>query len=206
MSDGSIRNRLSMLSRSELIGLAVIIVVTLCGAALWYSRSLPKPVEVRRATAKPFVSTAPSSPSPSPLIVDVAGAVRKPGVYEFTEGDRIVDAIDAAGGSTAKASLESLNLAAPLTDGLQVLVPKQAPAQVPGAPPVAASGGPAPLVDVNTASATELEELPGIGEVIAQRIVDYRTQNGPFTSVDDLLDVSGIGDAILAEIHDLVTV
>jgi len=206
MSDDSIRNRLSMLSRSELIGLVVIIVVTLGGAALWYSRSLPKPVEVRRATAKPFVSTAPSSPSPSPLIVDVAGAVRKPDVYEFTEGDRIVDAIDAAGGATAKASLESLNLAAPLTDGLQVLVPKQAPGQVSGAPPVAGSGGPAALVNVNTASATELEELPGIGEVIAQRIVDYRTQNGPFTSVDDLLDVSGIGDAILAEIHDLVTV
>jgi competence protein ComEA len=207
MSDGSIRERLAMLSRGELIGLIAIVVVTLGGAALWYSRSLPRPVDVRRAAPAAGQSVAPTaSPSPTaPLIVDVAGAVRKPGVYQLTEGQRVIDAIQAAGGPTPKASLEALNLAAPLTDGVQILVPTQAP---PGATVggTAASGGPTQLINVNTASATDLEALPGIGEVIAQRIVDYRTQNGPFTSVDDLEDVSGIGEAILGDIHDLVTV
>jgi competence protein ComEA len=206
MPDGSIRDRLSMLSRNELVGLIAILVVTLGGAALWYVRSLPRPVEVRRTQAAAVApATVSASPEPPPLIVDVAGAVRRPGVYEFADGDRIIDAIDAAGGATPKASLDALNLAAPLTDGLQVLVPVRAPAgqAVPG---TAGSAGPAALVNINTASATELEELPGIGEVIAQRIVDYRTDNGPFATVDDLLDVSGIGDAILGDIHDLVTV
>jgi competence protein ComEA len=211
MSDGSIRDRLAMLSRGELLALSAVVIALLGGAALWYTRSLPKPVELRATTARaaPAESTAGgASASPSPevmLIVDVAGAVRRPGVYEFHEGDRVIDAIRAAGGETPKASLDALNLAAPLADGVQILVPLEAAAgAAPSAPAV--SGAPATLVNVNTASATELEALPGIGEVIAQRIVDYRTANGPFASVDDLLDVSGIGDAILGDIHDLVTV
>jgi competence protein ComEA len=212
MSDGSIRDRLAMLSRGELVTLSAVLVTLLGGVALWYTRSLPKPVELRATTARsaPAASTpagAPALPSPEAvLIVDVAGAVRHPGVYEFRDGDRVIDAIRAAGGETPKASLDALNLAAPLADGVQILVPLEAPAGAAAPAPPAASGAPATLVNVNTASATELEVLPGIGEVIAQRIVDYRTQNGPFASVDDLLDVSGIGDAILGDIHDLVTV
>ena len=137
--------------------------------------------------------------------MDVAGWVRRPGVYEFTEGARVIDAIDAAGGARSGAVLEALNLAAPLTDGTQILVPREgqegvAPAPVTGG---AVAGG---LVNVNSAIATELEELPGIGEVIAQRIIDYRTENGPFATVDELIDVSGIGDAILESIRELVTV
>jgi competence protein ComEA len=213
MSEGSIRERLAMLSRAELVGLAAILVVTLGGAALWYSRSLPKPIQVRRAAAGGPAGTSAAafgaSPSPSvtpaPIIVDVAGAVRKPGVYEFEQGDRVIDAIQAAGGATPKASLDALNLAAPLTDGAQILVPRDVPVGAAGAG-VSSSGGPAQLVNVNTAGADELEALPGIGEVIAQRIVDYRTENGPFASVDDLEDVSGIGEAILGDIRDLVTV
>ncbi len=212
MSDGSIRERLAMLSRTELVGLVAVLVVTLGGAAVWYTRSLPKPVQVRSAMqGGPVAAPAGPGASPSPtstavpIIVDVAGAVRKPGVYEFAEGDRVIDAIQAAGGATPKASLDALNLAAPLTDGVQILVPKAAPAAPVGSS-VSTSGGPTQLVNVNTASATELEELPGIGEVIAQRIVDYRTENGPFASVDDLEDVSGIGEAILGDIRDLVTV
>jgi len=210
VSDGSIRDRLAMLSRGELVALVAVLIVTLGGAALWYTRSLPRPVEIR-TTVVPQVGSAASStgasatPSAAPLIVDVAGAVRKPGVYQFQEGDRVVDAIEAAGGPTAKASLDALNLAAPLTDGVQILVPVTAPAGAPP-PPGAVGSEPATLININTASATELEALPGIGEVIAQRIVDYRTENGPFASVDGLLDVSGIGDAILGDIHDLVTV
>jgi competence protein ComEA len=207
MSEGSIRERLAALSRGELIGLVALLAVTLGGTGLWYVRSLPRPVEVAAAPSGGTAS-APASASPSPelvVLVDVAGWVRRPGVYEFTEGARVIDAIDAAGGARSGAVLEALNLAAPLTDGTQILVPREgqegvAPAPVTGG---AVAGG---LVNVNSAIATELEELPGIGEVIAQRIIDYRTENGPFATVDELLDVSGIGDAILESIRELVTV
>jgi competence protein ComEA len=207
MSEGSIRERLAALSRGELVGLVAFLAVTLGGAGLWYVRSLPRPVEVAAAPSEGTAS-APASASPSPevvVLVDVAGWVRRPGVYEFTEGARVIDAIDAAGGARSGAVLEALNLAAPLTDGTQILVPREgqegvAPAPVTGG---AVAGG---LVNVNSAIATELEELPGIGEVIAQRIIDYRTENGPFATVDELVDVSGIGDAILESIRELVTV
>ena len=207
MSEGSIRERLAALSRGELVGLVALLAVTLGGAGLWYVRSLPRPVEVVAAPSGGTAS-APASASPSPevvVLVDVAGWVRRPGVYEFTEGARVIDAIDAAGGARSGAVLEALNLAAPLTDGTQILVPREgqegvAPTPVTGG---AVAGG---LVNVNSAIATELEELPGIGEVIAQRIIDYRTENGPFATVDELLDVSGIGDATLESIRELVTV
>jgi competence protein ComEA len=207
MSEGSIRERLAALSRGELVGLVALLAVTLGGAGLWYVRSLPRPVEVAAAPSGGTAS-APALASPSPevvVLVDVAGWVRRPGVYEFTEGARVIDAIDAAGGARSGAVLEALNLAAPLTDGTQILVPREgqegvAPAPVTGG---AVAGG---LVNVNSAIATELEELPGIGEVIAQRIIDYRTENGPFATVDELLEVSGIGDAILESIRELVTV
>jgi competence protein ComEA len=207
MSEGSIRERLAALSGGELVGLVALLAVTLGGAGLWYVRSLPRPVEVAAAPSGGTAS-APALASPSPevvVLVDVAGWVRRPGVYEFTEGARVIDAIDAAGGARSGALLEALNLAAPLTDGTQILVPREgqegvAPAPVTGG---AVAGG---LVNVNSAIATELEELPGIGEVIAQRIIDYRTENGPFATVDELVDVSGIGDAILESIRELVTV
>ena len=207
MSEGSIRERLAALSRGELIGLVALLAVTLGAAGLRYVRSLPRPVEVSTAPSGGTAS-APASASPSPeviVLVDVAGWVRHPGVYEFSEGARVIDAIDAAGGPRPGALLQALNLAAPLADGTQILVPREgeegvAPAPVTGG---AVAGA---LINVNTATATDLEELPGVGEVIAQAILDYRTENGPFTSVDQLLDVSGIGDATLENIRDLVTV
>jgi competence protein ComEA len=140
------------------------------------------------------------------ILVDVAGWVRRPGVYEFADGARVIDALDAAGGARPGAVLSSLNLAAPLVDGTQVLVPKESQS-----PPTTETGtgtvsGATGLVNVNSATNVELETLPGIGEVIAQAIVDHRTENGPFTSVDQLVDVSGIGDATLENIRELVTV
>lgn len=212
MSGGSLRERLGTLSRAELAGLVVLLALLLGGAGLWYVRSLPRPVQVRTEPvplAVPAPGPGSASPSPPVLLVDVAGWVRRPGVYEFREGARIVDAIEAAGGARPGAALEMLNLAAPLADGTQVLVVKAgaAPAPAPGAPAApGAAGAPGGLVNVNTASTTELEALPGIGEVIAQRIVDHRTANGPFASVEELLEVSGIGEAILGSIRELVTV
>jgi competence protein ComEA len=201
----SFRERLDTLSRAEIAGLMVVLVAVLGGAGLWYARSLPKPVTI--AESGPGAAQAVVSPTSSPamLIVDVAGAVRTPGVYEFAEGERVVDAIERAGGPRPKADLSLLNLAAPLVDGTQILVPKIGPA-VTGVPGETAPGSATGLININTASATELETLSGIGEVLAATIVEYRTQNGPFASVDDLLDVSGIGPATLEEIRDQVTV
>jgi competence protein ComEA len=208
MSEGSIRERLAALSRGELVGLVALLAVTLGGVGLWYVRSLPRPIEVAEIPGRDGAPVLAASAGPSPevvILVDVAGWVRRPGVYEFEEGARVIDAIDAAGGARSGALLESLNLAAPLSDCIPVLVPRRGEIV---APP--ASGGAVPgvagLINVNAAMATELEELPGVGEVIAQAIVDYRTENGPFTSVDQLVDVSGIGDATLESIRELVTV
>lgn len=199
---GELRDRLSSLSRGEIIGLLAVVALTLFGGVFWYLRSLPQPVEIRAVGRAPAARVS-SSPSPS-LIVDVAGFVRKPGVYDFVAGDRIIDAIEAAGGPRKGAELTALNLASPLVDGQQVLVPDpSAAASAVGVVPGGAAGG---LININTADATTLESLSGIGEVLAQRIIDYRDQNGPFTSVDDLLDVSGIGDATLEDIRSEVTV
>jgi competence protein ComEA len=201
---GELRDRLSSLSRGEIIGLLAVVALTLGGGVLWYLRSLPQPVEVRAADR---AQAARTSPSPSvPVLVDVAGFVRKPGVYEFVEGDRVIDAIEAAGGPRKGAELTGLNLASPLTDGQQVLVPEPVPASGTSVPGTTTAADGSVLVNINSADATALEGLSGIGEVLAQRIVDYREQNGPFATVDDLLDVSGIGDATLEEIRSEVTV
>ncbi|MEX1264849.1 MAG: ComEA family DNA-binding protein [Actinomycetota bacterium] len=215
----SIKERLETLSRGELVGLIVVVVVTMAGAGLWYVRSLPKPVAIAAGvgvppagmSAAPFVpggETAPVAVSPAgtPIIVDVTGWVHQPGVYEFVEGDRVIDAVERAGGARNGADLTVLNLAAPLTDGTQVIVPKEGaggPAAIaPGTTGISGTG----LININTASGTEFETLSGIGEVLAGAIIDYRTENGPFASVDDLESVSGIGPATLEEIRDQVTV
>lgn len=206
MPGESIHDRLATLSRAELIALVAVVGVTVAGAGFWYVRSLPAPVQVRSGPSGALVAAPTASASPATVIlVDVAGWVRRPGVYEFAEGARVIDAIDAAGGARPGAVLSSLNLAAPLVDGTQVLVPKEsqsAPTTETGTGTSGATG----LVNVNSATNAELETLPGIGEVIAQAIVDHRTENGPFTSVEQLVDVSGIGDATLEDIRELVTV
>ena len=211
----AIRERLETLSRGELVGLVVVVAVTMAGAGLWYVRSLPKPVTIAAADAAASAiapgasgSTAPvASATGAPIIVDVTGWVHEPGVYEFAEGDRVIDAVDRAGGARNGADLSVLNLAAPLADGAQVVVVKEgAAAGSGGEVPGAAAGPSGGLININTASATEFETLSGIGEVLAAAIVDYRTENGPFASVDELEDVSGIGPATLEEIRDLVTV
>jgi competence protein ComEA len=209
----SLRDRLASLSRRELVALAVVVVVTLVGGAVWYVRSLPRPVDVVRrpgavGLTQPVAAPA-ATPSPSSILVHVAGEVRRPGVYEFREGDRVIDAIDAAGGARGDAALDELNLAAPLTDGSQVLVPGRsaaAPATIGESTTSGAADATTAKINVNTADAAELEELPGIGEVLSQAIVDYRAENGPFSSVDELEDVSGIGPAILEDVRDLVGV
>jgi competence protein ComEA len=146
------------------------------------------------------------------LVVHIAGAVTRPGVYELNPAARVIDAVTVAGGPTADADLDGLNLAAPLADGQRVYVPHAGevdPAAIPSGGPAAPveSGDDAPRgpVNVNTATAAELESLPGVGPATAAAIVDERTRNGPFASIDDLERVPGIGPAKLAALRGQVT-
>ena len=185
-------------------------------AVTWWDRPTAAPVP-----ATSTASTAPASssgtadatsaapageptPPPSPVVVSVVGRVARPGLVTLPAGARVADAVEAAGGLLPGADPSSVNLAAPLADGQQVAV------GVPGAtvPPAAGTGPPAAggPVDLNSAGVAELEALPGIGPVLAQRIVDHREQQGPFTAVEDLQEVPGIGPAVVDGLADAVTV
>lgn len=140
------------------------------------------------------------------LVIDVAGAVSDPGVYTVDEGSRVMDAVDAAGGFEDDAATSGVNLARRLQDGEQVYIPTENEA----ASPAPGSSSPSPagssLVNINTADEAALCELPGIGEVTARRIVEDREANGPFSSVDDLTRVNGVGPAKLEALRDSATV
>jgi competence protein ComEA len=141
------------------------------------------------------------------VTVDVEGKVRRPGIVVLDAGARVVDALDRAGGARRGVDLTDLNLARVLIDGEQLLVGVRVPASAVGAAPSAPVGSPgAALVDLNTADQTQLEALPEVGPVTAQAILTWRDQHGGFTSVDELLEVDGIGDATLAQIAPYVTV
>jgi competence protein ComEA len=140
----------------------------------------------------------------SRVVVDVVGAVRRPGLYRLAHGSRIADALTRAGGATAKADLAQVNLAAPLADGEQVVVPRRgAGTSAPGAGSGPA-GGPAAPVQLSTATLEQLDSLPGVGPVTAQKILDYRQEHGAFQSVDELDAVSGIGPKRLEQLRELV--
>lgn len=172
-----------------------------------------------------FVSRAPAgepialmpAPTKEPIAVHVIGAVPRPGLYEFAEGARVQDAIDAAGGLLSGADVDSINLAALLEDGRQLNIPYKAGGgasgngvsddglNLPGATE-APSSSDSELININTASLAELDSLPGIGPTIAQRILDYREANGPFQKTEDIMNVSGIGPSTFDHIKDLITV
>jgi competence protein ComEA len=150
--------------------------------------ALAPPLRVART-----VRTAPR------LVVDVAGAVRRPGIYRLATGTRVDDAVAAAGGGTARADITAVNLAAPLSDGEQVLVPARGAAGAAGA-----SAG-STVVDLNSATAEQLDTLPGVGPSTAAKIVAYRQQHGAFHSLAELDAISGIGPSKLAELKGLVS-
>ncbi|NNE11537.1 MAG: ComEA family DNA-binding protein [Ilumatobacter sp.] len=210
----------------RLVASAVCVVIVLIGVA-WLVRVPPPPTEaglpvtgaapgtgpVTPASTLPTPPTAPTTtPALISVVVHVAGAVERPGVHQLTSDARVDDAIRSAGGPTAEADLDGLNLAAGVVDGQRIYVPVAGevdPATVPsGTSAVAAAEpmGPSGPIDLNVATAAELETLPGVGPATAAAIVDDRERNGPFASVDDLDRVPGIGRAKLAAVADLVTV
>jgi competence protein ComEA len=167
----------------------------------------------------PAGTTTPAAPLPPPpapgtsatgtpgtrVVVDVVGAVRRPGLYRLQPGSRIADAVARAGGATGKANLAQVNLAAPIADGEQVVVPKRG---LTAAPAAGGTGGvagtPTAPVQLSTATLEQLDSLPGIGPVTAQKILDYRLKHGAFSSVDELDAVPGIGPARMDQLRDLV--
>lgn len=145
----------------------------------------------------------------SPLLVHVIGQVGQPGVYELEAGSRVSDAIEAAGGATEAAVLSSVNLARRLADGEQLAVPDAnglPAAASTGAVPGAAASGSTAIVDLNSADAAALDTLPGVGPALAQRILDWRSANGGFASVEQLLDISGIGEKTFERLREQVSV
>jgi competence protein ComEA len=176
---------------------AVVVVLALAGRMLLrpHAAAVPPPVRVAASSA--------SASKPARLFVHVVGAVRRPGLYRVPDGARVADAVTRAGGPTPKAQLELVNLAARLADGEQVVVPRRGAT---GVLPAGGAGGTAPLgpVHLNSATLEQLDALPGVGPVTAQKILDYRQQHGGFGSVDELDAVPGIGPARLADLRALV--
>jgi competence protein ComEA len=193
---------LSTLSRGRALAGALLLI-----AALFLGgRYLAGAGSAREARPAAAASAGELRAEPRPrLVVHVVGAVKRPGLYRLADGARIADALKRAGGATRRADLSLVNLAAPVSDGTQVVVPKRAPpapaaSSEPGSE-VAPAAGP---VHLNTATLEQLDELPGVGPVTAQKIVDYREQHGAFSSVDDLDAIPGIGPARLEQLRELV--
>ncbi|TCB96648.1 ComEA family DNA-binding protein [Micromonospora zingiberis] len=195
--------------------LAVVAVLVVLGAAGWTWRSRPQVEPVAAVTGAPTPDPSGATgddPADAPtgeLVVAVAGKVRRPGLVRLPAGARVADAIEAAGGALPGVDVALLNLARKVTDGELVLVGMAAAASgaVPGGGPAAgADPGAGGRVNLNTASQSQLETLPGVGPVLARRIIEHRDERGGFRSVSDLRQVNGIGDARYEQLKDLVTV
>lgn len=220
------------LERRSLIALVAVLVLAAVLAAqhFWAGRTLPvRAPEVVRAASGGEAEPSPSPGVPPPegggppaagsggaadgevgggVVVDVSGKVRSPGILRLPAGSRVADALKAAGGVRPGADLDGLNRARLLIDGEQVVVgaPATAPPAASGAGAAAGPTGasPAAPVGLNTATAEQLDGLPGVGPVLAQHIIDYRTEHGGFRSVDELREVNGIGDRRFADLRNLV--
>jgi competence protein ComEA len=184
--------------------------VLCCVASLITGGVIGRFTQVQPATSivisTPFPDpTLPPAPTPAPIRVHVSGAVRQPDVYELPAGSIVKDAVEAAGGPIDNADLDGVNLAVELRDQQQVYVPRQGET-VPMSPALVGGGAVSGPVNINTATAAELDTLPGIGPSTAQKIVDYREANGSFQTIEDIMDVPTIGEAKFEGIKDLITV
>jgi competence protein ComEA len=199
-------------SRRAVAGLAGLLAaaLVLVLALTWLQRphESPVPTVQRSVPAGAVVSVPPTATTPPAVVVHVTGAVRRPGLVQLPGGSRVDDAVAAAGGATRRADLASVNLARLLVDGEQIVVLRKGAPTAAGAtvPSIGESAAPGQPVDLNAATLEQLDGLPGVGPVLAQRIIDWRTAHGRFSSVDQLTDVSGIGEQTLADLRPLVRV
>lgn len=184
----------------------IMISVAAAAGVVVFTILRPAPAQtVIRVTLRPTSTTTPAPTEQTTILVYVSGAVKKPDVYTLPAGSIVKDAMQAAGGPARDADLDRINLAAPLSDGIQVHFPRQGElAAVAGGTGRGAPEGGA--IDINTAGLEQLDALPGIGPAIAQNIIDYRTEHGPFTAIEQIKDVKGIGDALFEKIKDQITI
>ena len=216
------------MSRSAVLSvLAVVIVVALVGGVrvAWAVRDsrpevltaeerahiTPDDASARQPGPASLAAEGADSTEEPQLVVHVAGQVAQPGIVRLEPGARVIDALESAGGPSAEADLTAVNLARPVVDGEQVYVPL--PGELPPVAPAAGAGGgggdatgPGGVVDLNTADAQALDSLPGVGPVLAERILAWRSEHGRFTTVEELGEVSGIGEAMLSRLRDKVRV
>lgn len=212
------RDRIDEWRADARFGVIALVVIAVIAGVVWYrvgvsggsgdestTSEASAPASAPRAPRDPVATTQPGES----IIVHVAGAVTRPGVAELPAGSRVIDAVEAAGGALADGDLDQLNLAAKVADGERVLVPRVGEIGV--AAPTSGSGSAAgattgALLNLNTATTEQLEELPGIGPVLAGAILDERERRGGFGSVNELREVRGIGEKRFADLRDLVTV
>ena len=171
---------------------------------VWRERPVPEPAPVL-----PLVTAAKAASAPSlahEIVISVVGRVARPGLIHLPDGARVAEALGAVGGALPGTDLMGLNLARRLSDGEQLPVGVAPPPEQPATAQVPSASGPRQVVDLNTATLAQLDALPGVGTVTAQRILDWRAAHGRFTSVEQLRDVSGIGPARLAQLQHLVRV
>jgi competence protein ComEA len=193
-------------SRRHALVVAVLALAALVVASRWVGAGSAG----RDATPRPLTLERAAPAARPPVLVHVVGSVRRPGLYRLKDGARVADALERAGGATPKADLALVNLAAPIADGTQVVVPRRAPPASSAAPesPAAGSGSgsavPGGVVHLNTATLEQLDTLPGVGPATAQRILDYREEHGAFSTVDELDAVPGIGPARMEQLRELV--
>lgn len=218
---GAVRDRVPLAVRGvgveprarALAGIIGVLVLGLLlgGLLIWRSQPASQAIPpVQRSGASVSAATASpaaSSPSASTLVVHVAGAVRRPGLVQLRAGARVADAVAAAGGPARNAELASVNLARAVVDGEQLVVLTRGQGPAVAAPPVAGgAAAPGAPINLNSATLEQLDTLPGVGPVLAQRILDWRSEHGSFGSTDELREVSGIGEATFADIKPLVRV
>lgn len=196
------------LTKPHLLVVGAILVAAAILTGWWLLSGQPERVETTApaAAATPSVSTTTEPAPTAEVVIDVVGKVEDPGIVTLPEGSRVTDAIDAAGGLKGKPDTTALNMARVLSDGEQILVGIEPVGAGAPAAPGAAPGQSGPKVNLNTATAEQLDVLPGVGPVTAAAILSWRDENGRFGRIEDLLEVKGIGPATMAELEPLVAV